>query len=74
MGMLIVFILAFIDLRLLRKWSYFILLAAVGMLVVLMVVDSGRFVSRWITIAGFTFQPSEPAKIAVVMALARYFD
>lgn len=73
-GVVLVFILAFIDLRLLRKWSYFILLAVVGMLVVLMVVDSGRFVSRWITIGGFTFQPSEPAKIAVIMALARYFD
>ena len=69
-GVGIVLVLAFIDLRLLRKWSYLILLAAIGMLVVLMIVDSGRFVSRWITIGGFTFQPSEPAKIAVIMALA----
>ena len=47
---------------------------AIGMLVLLMIVDSERFVSRWITIGGFSFQPLEPAKIAVIMALARYFD
>ena len=73
-GVGIVFILAFIDLRFLRKWAYVFLIAALATLVVLLFLDSGRFVSRWITIGGFTFQPSEPAKIAVIMALAKYFD
>jgi len=73
-GAAIVLTLAFIDLRHLRRWSYFILLAAIAMLAVLLALDSGRFVSRWITVGGFTFQPSEPAKIAVILALAKYFD
>jgi rod shape determining protein RodA len=73
-GAAIVIILGFIDLKFLRKWSYALLLASIVSLAVLLVIDSGRFVSRWITIAGFTFQPSEPAKILVILALAKYFD
>lgn len=69
-----VLVLAFIDFRLIRQWSYVFLLVAIGILVVLLVVGSGQGVARWITIGGFTFQPSEPTKIAVVLALARYFD
>jgi rod shape determining protein RodA len=73
-GACIVFALAFVDLRFLRRWSYLLLFAAIAVLAVLLVLDSGRFVSRWITIGGFTFQPSEPAKLAVILALAKYFD
>ncbi len=70
----IVLVFAFIDFRLIRQWSYAILAMAVVTLVALMVIGSGQGVARWITIGGFTFQPSEPAKIAVILALARYFD
>ena len=70
----IVLVLAFIDFKLIRQWSYLFLLVAVGALAVLLVIGSGQGVARWITIGGFTFQPSEPAKVAVVLALARYFD
>ena len=37
-------------------------------------IGGGGGVARWINIGGFTFQPSEPTKIAVMLALARYFD
>jgi rod shape determining protein RodA len=53
---------------------YPLFLATVIVLILLLFIGTGSGVSRWITVGGFTFQPSEPAKIAVIMALARYFD
>jgi rod shape determining protein RodA len=72
-GASMVMILAFINFRLLRIWAYPLYMAAILMLVVLLAIGGGG-VARWITIGGFTFQPSEPTKIAVLLALARYFD
>lgn len=73
-GASMVMILAFINFRLLRIWAYPLYMAAILMLVVLLAIGGGGGVARWITIGGFTFQPSEPTKIAVLLALARYFD
>ena len=69
-----VLILAFINFRLLRIWAYPVYMASIVMLVALLAIGGGGGVARWITVGGFTFQPSEPTKIAVLLALARYFD
>ena len=71
-GVAIVLILAFVDFRLLRFWAYPLYLGLIAMLIVLLGI--GGSVARWINIGGFAFQPSEPTKIAVVLALARYFE
>ena len=73
-GASMVLILAFINFRLLRIWAYPVYMASIVMLVALLAVGGGSGVARWITVGGFTFQPSEPTKIAVLLALARYFD
>ena len=73
-GVAMVLVLAFIDFRIMRIWAYPIYLLSVVVLIVLLGIGSGGSVARWITIGGFTFQPSEPTKIAVLLALARYFD
>jgi len=70
----IILVLAFIDFRLIRLWAYPVYVASIAMLVVLLAIGGGNGVARWISIGGFTFQPSEPTKIAVILALARYFD
>lgn len=48
-----------------------------GCVVLLIIVETlgvlGGGAQRWIAIGGFTLQPSELAKIGVVLALARYF-
>ncbi len=46
-----------------------------GMLVVVLVAGKIRGgAQRWISLGGFNFQPSEFAKIAVVLMLSRYFS
>jgi len=47
-------------------------LIVVSLIAVLFIGRSGGGAERWLSIAGFRFQPSEWAKIAVVFALARY--
>lgn len=44
-----------------------------SLLAVLLVGRAGGGAERWLSIAGFRFQPSEWAKIVVIFALARYF-
>lgn len=73
-GAAMMLVLAFIDFRIMRLWAYPVYLLSVVVLIVLLGIGSGGSVARWITVGGFTFQPSEPTKIAVVLALARYFD
>ncbi|MFZ0593727.1 MAG: rod shape-determining protein RodA [Bryobacteraceae bacterium] len=49
--------------------------ATIGLLIVTMLVGSRVFGStRWIRVAGFTFQVSEFAKIVVVLLVARYLS
>ena len=54
--------------------SYVGLLAAILLLALLQIIGIGSGATRWIVIGGFNFQPSEPAKIAVILALARYLS
>ena len=73
-GIGMVLVMAFLDFKILHRLSYILLMAAIVVLVALLVIGSGPSVSRWISIGGVSFQPSEPAKIAIILALARYFD
>ena len=64
-----------IDYRFFERTAWFIYAMTVLMLVVVLVfgkeVNGAR---RWIEVAGFTLQPSELAKVAVIVATARYFS
>ncbi|MCV6599439.1 MAG: rod shape-determining protein RodA [Alphaproteobacteria bacterium] len=71
-GMMII---AFMDLKTILKLSY---LAYFGSLVLLVLVeivgDVGMGAQRWIDLGFMKLQPSEVMKIALIMALARYFN
>ena len=49
-----------------------------GILLMLIIVDIGGTIGmgaqRWVSIIGFKFQPSELAKITLVLSLTRYFS
>lgn len=61
-----------------KKWNYapvyaFFIITAI-MLVSLFFLPAVRDVHRWIVVGGFQFQPSEFAKLSLVMALAAYSE
>jgi rod shape determining protein RodA len=58
----------------LERVAYPAYLISIGLLVLVLLigkVSSGS--QRWISVAGLTFQPSELAKIAMVLSLAKFF-
>ena len=47
--------------------------ASVALLVTVLFVPARMGAHRWISLGGFNFQPSEMAKLAVILALAQFF-
>lgn len=72
-GALMLFV-AFIDIRIWLRLAYPIY--AVGLVLLLIVElmgDVGMGAQRWLDLGFFNLQPSEVMKIAIVLAMARYF-
>ena len=64
----------FRDYRFLERWAYIVYgLVMLLLTMVLLVGDIRNGSQRWIDLGLFDLQPSEPAKLAVIIALARYF-
>jgi rod shape determining protein RodA len=65
---------ALVDIRLWLRWSYLFYLVALVLLVLVEVKGTvGMGAQRWISLGFFQLQPSEVMKVALVLALARYF-
>lgn len=70
-GMLVI---ALIDIRWWQSLSYLAYIAGFALLIVVAVMGHvGMGAQRWINLGFMQLQPSELMKIAVIMALARYF-
>ncbi|GBQ12841.1 rod shape-determining protein RodA [Swaminathania salitolerans] len=73
-GLVMMIVVALTSPRLLRLLSIPVYLAAITLLtLVLRMGHVGKGAERWINLAGIQFQPSEFAKIALVLALASWF-
>ncbi len=69
------FLMVTLDYRALGPLAAVLYLLALGLLVVVLL--SGRFsygAQRWLSLGPIEFQPSEPAKLFVIVALARFFS
>ena len=73
-GTVLLFLVAFIPTRWLYNWSYLGIILIVFFLAALPFIGIGVGATRWLALGPFNFQPSEPAKLAVIVALARYLS
>jgi len=74
MGFIIAIIIAMIDIKFWYRMTWPIYIVGFGMLVFVEVMGQiGMGAQRWINLGFMQLQPSELMKIAVVMALAKYF-
>jgi rod shape determining protein RodA len=73
-GLSLIMAIHLFDYRLLLKWNYPLFAIVVGLLVVaLLLGDSIAGTQRWINLGFFRLQPSEPAKLMLVISLASYY-
>ncbi len=76
-GLILMFIFRKIDYKFLKKISFLILLGALFMLLAVFAPHLGQGLkgaTRWLSIAGFSFQPSEALKLALIVYLAAWFS
>lgn len=73
-GVAIMVLLVGFDYRLLANLSGLLYTTAIGSLLVVLVLGRLNYgAQRWVDLGFFQLQPSEPAKLLVAVALARYF-
>ena len=72
-GFILMLVVAMFPIHFFRRYAVVWWGLAVVMLAVLEVIGTGKGVQRWFSIGGFNLQPSEPAKLAVLVMLATYF-
>ncbi len=73
-GMMLMFAVALVDIRMWIRYAYVIYGVGLVLLVGVDVMGTvGMGAQRWIDLGVFQLQPSEIVKIALVLALARYF-
>ncbi len=73
LGLLVFFTLALTDYRKLIAGGYFLSVLTTLLLVAIVILGETRFgARRWIQVGGFTVQPSEFAKVTLVLMLVRY--
>ena len=71
-GIFIALIIALIDIKVIYKFAWFPLVISVVLLSLLYITSDGS-VNRWLNLGAIKIQPSELAKISIILALARFF-
>ncbi len=74
-GVVLVFIVQFLKLYQIRLFSYLGLIISVVLLIFVMLKgQSANDATRWLSIAGFQFQPSELAKLSLIIVVADFIS
>lgn len=74
MGMLFMFVIIFIPRKFLYTFSYWIYITSVILLILPLFLDHSSQAKRWIDFYFFQFQPSEFAKLGLILALVALFS
>ncbi|MDD4263242.1 MAG: rod shape-determining protein RodA [Firmicutes bacterium] len=74
-GLVVLVVVALMDYRDVGRFAWLIYALAIGLLLVVSIFGGeAKGAQRWIYIGGFSVQPSEIAKLAVIIALAKFFS
>jgi len=74
-GMVFLTAAAALNYHLLERFAYLIYGASIGLLLLVFAIGkSSGGAQRWLSLGGFSLQPSETAKIALIIMLARHFS
>ncbi len=71
-GLAVLAVCVTLPLKFFQKYAYVIYSVALALLVVVLVVGTGAGTRRWIALGAVRIQPAEIAKVATLIALARY--
>ncbi|SNB47816.1 putative lipid II flippase FtsW [Geobacter sp. DSM 9736] len=77
LGFTAMYVAMFIDYETWRRWAVPLLLVCLGLLLLVFIPGIGgtaKGASRWIRLPGFNFQPSEMAKVVLIMYMAYSLD
>lgn len=70
----VMILIALVDIQFWARTAYWLYAGGVLLLIIVEVVGIfGKGAQRWVNIGGMNFQPSEYMKIALVLAMARYY-
>ena len=73
-GLALMLAIALVDVRFVFRYAYLMYFAALALLIAVEIVgSSGMGAQRWIDLKVIQLQPSELMKVAILLALARYF-
>jgi len=74
-GLIFMFLVSFIPIRFFNSLSYFFYVISIFLLVLVFFIGvKGHGSVRWLSFGGIRLQPSEFAKIAVILVLAKYLS
>ena len=74
MALCAMLVIALIDIRIWMRWAYFGYFGVLALLFIVEVAgEIGMGAQRWVDFGFFQLQPSELMRVALVLALARYF-
>ena len=71
-GFSLAFVIAITDIKLIYKYAWLPFIISIILLLILY-ITSNQGVNRWLDLGAIKIQPSEIAKISIILALARYF-
>jgi len=75
LGLIVFIFMAWVDYHEIARFAYLIYgVTTLFLVLVLLVGRSGQGARRWLPLGVFSLQPSEVAKIALLLVLARYFS
>ena len=73
-GLAVMLAVSYVDYHVLRVFAWPVWFISIGMLVVARLLPSKTGIHRWIHIGPIQFQPSEVAKVAIVLLFAAFFS